>query len=49
MRYEVVTAPDGLEGPKIIEADRIGFDLVVYDLFLPDKPAAVCFGLRNGI
>ncbi len=33
--YEVVTAPDGLEGMKIIEADREGFDLVITDVVMP--------------
>jgi len=33
--YEVVTAPDGLEGMKIIEADRKGFDLVITDVVMP--------------
>ena len=32
---EVVTAPDGLEGMKIIEADRKGFDLVITDVVMP--------------
>ena len=33
--YEVVTAPDGLEGIKIIEADRKGFDLIITDVVMP--------------
>jgi len=33
--YEVVTAPDGLEGMKIIEAERTGFDLVITDVVMP--------------
>ena len=33
--YEVVTAPDGLEGMKIIEADRKGLDLVITDVVMP--------------
>jgi DNA-binding response OmpR family regulator len=33
--YEVATAPDGLEGMKIIEADRKGFDLVITDVVMP--------------
>jgi DNA-binding response OmpR family regulator len=33
--YEVVTALDGLEGMKIIEADRKGFDLVITDVVMP--------------
>lgn len=33
--YEVVTAQDGLEGMKIIEADRKGFDLVITDVVMP--------------
>jgi DNA-binding response OmpR family regulator len=30
-----VTATDGLEGMKIIEADRKGFDLVITDVVMP--------------
>lgn len=33
--YKVVTAPDGLEGMKIIEADGKGFDLVITDVVMP--------------
>ena len=33
--YNVVTAPDGLEGMKIIEADGKGFDLVITDVVMP--------------
>ena len=33
--YDVVTAPDGLEGMKIIEADLKGFDLVITDVVMP--------------
>ena len=33
--YEVVTASDGLEGLKLIEADRKGFDLVITDVVMP--------------
>ena len=33
--YEVVTAPDGLEGMKIIDADHKGFDLVITDVVMP--------------
>jgi DNA-binding NtrC family response regulator len=33
--YEVVTAPDGLEGMKIIEAARKDFDLVITDVVMP--------------
>jgi DNA-binding response OmpR family regulator len=33
--YEVVTAIDGLEGMKIIDADRNGFDLVITDVVMP--------------
>jgi DNA-binding response OmpR family regulator len=33
--YDVVTASDGLEGMKIIEADRKGFDLVITDVVMP--------------
>jgi len=33
--YEVMTAPDGLEGIKIIEADRKGFDLIITDVVMP--------------
>lgn len=34
--YEVVTAPDGLEGLKIIESDLKGFDLVITDVVMPN-------------
>jgi DNA-binding response OmpR family regulator len=33
--YEVVTAPDGLEGMKIIESDSKGLDLVITDVVMP--------------
>ena len=33
--YDVVTALDGLEGMKIIEADRKGIDLVITDVVMP--------------
>ena len=34
--YEVVTAPDGLKGLKLIKNDREGFDLVITDIVMPD-------------
>ncbi|MFZ0612940.1 MAG: response regulator [Desulfobacterales bacterium] len=33
--YEVITAPDGLEGLKIIEADGNAFSLVITDVVMP--------------
>ncbi|MFZ0728314.1 MAG: response regulator, partial [Desulfobacterales bacterium] len=33
--YEVITAPDGLEGLKIIEADDKAFSLVITDVVMP--------------
>jgi DNA-binding response OmpR family regulator len=35
-KYEVVTAPDGLEGLKTIEAEKKGFDLVITDVVMPN-------------
>ena len=34
--YEVVRAPNGLEGLKIIEAEKEGFDLLITDLVMPN-------------
>ncbi|MGB8425175.1 MAG: response regulator [Desulfobacterales bacterium] len=33
--YDVITAPDGLEGLKIIEADDNAFSLVITDVVMP--------------
>jgi DNA-binding response OmpR family regulator len=35
-KYDVVTAPDGLEGLKMIEAEKEGFDLVITDVVMPN-------------
>jgi DNA-binding response OmpR family regulator len=35
-RYDVVTAPDGLEGLEMINAEEGGFDLVVTDVVMPN-------------
>ena len=34
--YDVVTAPDGLNGLKLIKNDHEGFDLVITDIVMPD-------------
>ncbi len=34
--YEVFSAADGLEGLKILETERQGFDLVITDLVMPN-------------
>jgi DNA-binding response OmpR family regulator len=33
--YKVFTAPDGLEGLKLFETEKEGFDLVITDLVMP--------------
>ncbi len=35
-KYEVTTAPDGLEGLEIFEANQDGFDLVITDVVMPN-------------
>ena len=35
MKYDVVSASDGLEGLKSIETEKQGFDLVITDLVMP--------------
>ena len=34
-KYEVFTAGDGMEGLKLFENEKIGFDLVITDLVMP--------------
>jgi DNA-binding NtrC family response regulator len=34
--YDVVSASNGLEGLKLIENEKQGFDLVITDLIMPD-------------
>ena len=34
-KYKVFTAPDGMEGLKLFEANEEGFDLVITDLVMP--------------
>ena len=34
-KYEVSTAPDGMEGLKLFEDNEKGFDLVITDLVMP--------------
>ncbi len=34
--YDVVTTPDSLEGLKLFEAEKQGFDLVITDLVMPN-------------
>jgi len=33
--YDVTSAPDGLEGLRLIENDRQGFDLIITDIVIP--------------
>jgi DNA-binding NtrC family response regulator len=35
-KYDVVSASNGLEGLKLIENEKRGFDLVITDLIMPD-------------
>ena len=35
IKYEVVTASDGLEGLKLLKTEPQGFDLVITDLVMP--------------
>jgi len=35
-KYDVTTAPDGLEGLEIFEANQDGFDLVITDVVMPN-------------
>jgi DNA-binding response OmpR family regulator len=34
--YDVVTTPDSLEGLKLLESEKQGFDLVITDLVMPN-------------
>jgi len=34
--YDVVTTPDSLDGLKLLEAEKQGFDLVITDLVMPN-------------
>jgi DNA-binding response OmpR family regulator len=34
--FEVVAAPDGLEGLKLLETDRGNFDIVITDIVMPN-------------
>ena len=34
--YDVVSASDGLEGLKMIEGEKQGFDLVITDIVMPN-------------
>jgi YesN/AraC family two-component response regulator len=33
--YDVISAPDGLEGLKLFEKDPKGFDLIITDIVMP--------------
>jgi DNA-binding response OmpR family regulator len=35
LQYDVVSASDGLEGLKLLETEKQGFDLVITDLVMP--------------
>jgi len=35
-KYEVVSASDGLDGLKLLETDKQGFDLIITDLVMPN-------------
>jgi len=35
-KYDVVSASDGLDGLKLIETEKQGFDLVITDLVMPN-------------
>ena len=35
-KYDVVSASDGLDGLKLLETEKQGFDLVVTDLIMPN-------------
>ena len=34
-KYDVTSASDGLDGLKLLESDKQGFDLVITDLVIP--------------
>ncbi|MGB2930654.1 MAG: response regulator [Desulfobacterales bacterium] len=34
-KYDVISASDGLDGLKLLESDKQGFDLVITDLVMP--------------
>ena len=34
-KYDVTSASDGLDGMKLLESDKQGFDLVITDLIIP--------------
>ena len=35
-KYDVVSASDGLDGLKLLETEKQGFDLVITDLIMPN-------------
>ena len=35
-KYEVVSASDGLDGLKLLETEKKGFDLIITDLVMPN-------------
>ena len=35
-KYNVVSASDGLDGLKLLEADKQGFDLIITDIVMPN-------------
>ena len=35
-KYDVVSASDGLDGLKLLETEKQGFDVVITDLIMPD-------------
>jgi len=35
-KYEVVSASDGLDGLKLLETEKQGFDLIITDLVMPN-------------
>ena len=35
-KYDVVSASDGLDGLKLLETEKHGFDLVITDLIMPN-------------
>ncbi len=35
-KYDVVSASDGLDGLKLIEAEKQGFDLIITDIVMPN-------------
>jgi len=47
--YEVVSSLSGLEGLKLFESDKRGFDLVITDLVMPNISGVAVISIKEKI